>query len=133
MRGLLRDMPARLPTDSLLARISGRRSFLVSDWERLLLARQPLDALPAAPWRQKTAGGRNWALDALQQEYFWAFSRMDEQLRRATAHFFWLAELRTLVNCLRLLAGAAADLAPLLRSSLLAHNIRTLLLKTDSP
>lgn len=133
MRGLLRDMPARLPTDSLLARIRGRRSFLVRDWERLLIARQPVDALPAAPWRQNATVSRGWAMAALQQEYFWAFSRMDENMRQSTADFFWLAELRTLSVCLRLLSGAAADLTPLLQSSLLANSIRAALRNAGKP
>ena len=133
MRGVLRDMPARLPTDCLLARIRGRRSFLVRDWERLLLARQPLDALPAAPWRQNAVIGSGWALNALQKEYFGAFSRMDEQLRRSTATFFWLAEVRTLSVCLRLLSGAATDLTPLLQNSLLSNSIRAKLQKASGP
>lgn len=133
MRGLLRDMPARLPTDCLLARIKGRRAFLVRDWECLLLTRRPLDALPAAPWRQKRLELQGWVHTALQQEYFWAFSRMDEPLRSATAAFFWLAEVRTLSLCLRLLSGDGADLAGLLKSSLLVNDIRAVLLNDRGP
>lgn len=129
MRGMLRDMPAGVPADSLLARIRGRRSFLVHDWERLLLARQPPVALAPAPWRQVLSGAGDWPLRALQHEYFWAFSRMEAQLRRVIAPFFWLAELRTLVISIRLLSGAAAELASTLKNSLLANNIRDLLQK----
>lgn len=123
-RKLLRDMPAGLPADCLLARIRGRRSFLVRDWDRLLLTGQPLAALSAAPWRRtafEVKGG------ALQQEYFWVFSRMEEQLRCAMAPFFWLAELHTLAVCLRLLSGGTTDLDQLLKNSLLANNIKALL------
>jgi hypothetical protein len=121
-------MPARLPTDCLLARICGRRAFLIRDWEHLLLTRQPLEALRAAPWRQKPVELQGWAHAALQQEYFWIFSRMDEPLRRATAAFFWLAEVRTLSLCLRLLAGNDAQMAGLLKNSLLANGIRAVFL-----
>jgi len=131
MRALLRDMPAGVPADCLLARISSRRSFLVRDWERVLLARQPLATLSAAPWRQVPSGAEGWPPRALQQEYFWAFSRMDEQLRRSTAPFFWLAEVRTLAVCLRLLTGGATDLDHLLHASLLAKDIGDLLRKAD--
>lgn len=127
MRALLRDMPAGVPADCLLARIQGRRSFLVRDWDRQLLARQPLASLAAAPWRQDRAGAEGWALRALQQEYFWAFSRMDEPLRRATAPFFWLAEVRTLAICLRLLTVSGADISHLLQASLLGNPLRNLL------
>lgn len=130
IRGLLRDMPSGVPADSLLARIKGRRSFLVRDWDRLI-ARQPLAAMPPAPWRRDPSGAAGWPLQALQHEYFWTFSRMDEPLRRATATFFWLEEVRTLAVCLRLLGGGAADLTGLLERSLLANGIRELLRKAD--
>lgn len=132
MRNLLRHMPSRLPADCLLTRIRGRRSFLVRDWERLLMARKPLEALAAAPWRAAADRGEGWARRALQQEYFWAFSRMDEQLRHSTALFFWLNELQTLAVCLRLLSGGVTDLSGVLHFSLLANNIRELLCKTGN-
>ncbi|OGU17779.1 MAG: hypothetical protein A2076_10750 [Geobacteraceae bacterium GWC2_53_11] len=132
MRALLRDMPGGVPADCLVARIKGRRSFLVHDWERVLLARQPLTALPVAPWRSSATGAKGWPRRALQQEYYWAFSRMDEQERRSTAPFFWLAELRTLALCLRFLSEGAADSSRLLQKSLLAGSIRELLNKGES-
>lgn len=131
MRALLRDMPSGVPADCLLARIRGRRSFLIRDWDRLLLASQPLGALSPAPWRGADTGAEGWAQRALQQEYFWAFSRMDEDLRRSTAPFFWLAELRTLAVCLRLLTVGGTNLDRLLQRSLLANNIVDLLRKAD--
>lgn len=125
MRTLLLDMPAGVSADCLLARIRGRRSFLVRNWDRLLLSSQPLQTLSPAPWRR--AEGR--VLQALQQEYFWAFSHMDEQVRRSMAPFFWLAELRTLAVCLRLLTRGATNLDHLLTHSLLANSIKDLLRK----
>ncbi len=126
MRALLRDMPAGVPAECLLARIRGRRSLLIRDWDRVL-ARQPLSSLPPAPWRRASTGTEGRPLQALQQEHFWVFSRMDEQLRRYTAPFFWLAELRTLSLCLRILTGGRIDLGFLLDRSLLAGSIRNLL------
>jgi len=132
LRNLLRDMPARLPADCLLTRILGRRSFLIRDWERLFLVRQPLDALAAAPWRAGAGQGQGWALRALQQEYFWVFSRMDEQMRHKTALFFWLGEVRTLAVCLRLLSGGVKDLSVTLHFSLLSNANRGQQQKTGS-
>lgn len=132
MRDLLRDMPARLPADCLLTRVRGRRSFLIRDWERLLMVRQPLESLVAAPWRAAADQGQGWVQRALQQEYFWAFSRMDEPLRHKTAPFFWLGEVRTLAVCLRLLSGGGTDLSGPLHFSLLSNAIRELLRKTGS-
>lgn len=126
MRELLRDLPAGLPADALLARIKGRRSFLVQNWERLLLAPVPLANLTPAPWRAAASGVEDWPQQALQQEYYWVFARMEEELRCATAPFFWLAEVRTLAITLRLLSsGEAVD--HLLSASLLANPLRVLL------
>lgn len=132
MRTLLRDMPAGMPVDTMAARIRGRRSFLVHDWERVLLTSQPLAGLSAAPWRNYVSGGPDWQLRALQQEYFWAFSRMDEKTRGVTAPFFWLAEVRILAICLRLLNRAVPSLEELLRASLLSNRVRTLLCGADN-
>lgn len=126
MRALLRDMPDGVPADCLLARIKGRRSFLVRDWDRVLLTRQPLTALPVAPWRRTATSEAGWPHHALQLEYYWAFSCMDERERRSTAPFFWLAELRTLARCLRFQAKSTADSGRLLRNSLLNDSIREL-------
>lgn len=132
MRALLRDMPPGLPGDCLLARIKGRRSFLLADWERRLFTGQPLATLGPAPWRRTATGGTDWALHALQEEHLWVLARMDERLRRAAAPFFWLRELGTLATCLRLLASSSARVNQLLRDSLLRDDIRQLLLRSSS-
>jgi hypothetical protein len=126
LRELLRDLPAGLPADALLARIKGRRSFLVRDWERLLLAPVPLAALPPAPWRASASGAGDGPQLAAQQEYYWVFSHMEEELRRATAPFFWLAEVRTLTIAFRL-RGSGKAVDQLLAASLLANPFHKLL------
>lgn len=132
IRGLLRDLPAGLPADCLLARIKGRRSFLVRDWDRLLLARSPLEALTAAPWRERPSAAVDGALSALQQEYYWTFAHMDEDLRHATAPFFWLEEVHTLAISLRLLSNGRTNLDPLLHASLLANPLKSVLRGADN-
>lgn len=131
MRTLLLDMPSGGPGDCLLARIRGRRSFLVRDWDRLLLTGPPLQTLSPAPWRRTLPGTEGRGPQALQHEYYWAFSRMDEQMRRIMATFFWLAEVRTLAVCLRLLTRGATHPDHLLTYSLLASSIKDLLRKAD--
>jgi hypothetical protein len=120
MRELLRELPAGLPADALLARIKGRRSFLVQDWERLLLAPTPLATLAPAPWRAARRDDAEWPWPALQQEYYWVFAHMEEELRCATAPFFWLAEVRPLANTLRRLSRGVTEPYQLLSASLLA-------------
>ena len=132
MRELLRDYPEGVPTDTLLARIRGRRSFLVAAWDSLLLAAEPLDELPPAPWRpdRDHEGGGVWR--ALQREYVWVFRWMNEPLRVVTAPFFVLAELRTVALCLRSLAGGREGTPELLRDSLLNRGIREALLTSPT-
>lgn len=132
MRELLRDLPAGLPADALLARIKGRRSFLVQNWERLLLVPTPLAHLAPAPWRPRASDGDTWPHQAVQQEYYWVFAHMDEELRRALAPFFWLAEVRTLAIALRGLGSGGLELDHLLAASLLAKPFRELLRQSSS-
>lgn len=68
---------------------------------------------------------------ALRREYRWVFARMTEPLRRATAPFFWLAELKTLAVCLRLLAGGQPSPEPLVTESLLAPALGNALRKSE--
>lgn len=132
MNGLIRDMPAGLSGDCLLARIKGRRSFLVRDWERLLLARSPLATLTAAPWRPIETDVENRSQQGVQQEYFWVYSRMDTEQRHALSPFFWLTEVRTLSLSLRLISSGGMELTSLLQASLLAQPIQNALRKSGS-
>lgn len=107
MRRLLRSMGAGAPLDTLLARIRGRRAFLVSDWEALLLTADPLAALPPAPWRRElaAAGGQVLAQRAFSRESARLFGWLEEPLRRKLAPLFWLAEIPALAGRLRLISG----------------------------
>ena len=128
MRYLLRAMPEGHPDDYLLARIRGRRAFLVADWERLLLAPVPMAALPAAPWRTwLPTDGSDQPWRALQREYTRVFAAMEERLRRLFIPFFWMAELRTVAICLRERDGGREADVDLLRDSLMASPLKAAL------
>ena len=118
-------MAEGVPRETLLARIRGRRSFLIGSWDRLLQSPEPLSGLPPAPWRPDLTGGREWRV--LQREYTRVFSWMVEPLRVAMAPFFWLTELRTVAICLRSRAGGREVDDGILRESLLSDPIRNLL------
>jgi hypothetical protein len=125
MRELLLTMPEGPPADYLVARIRGRRALLVPDWEILLLAPEPLGALPAAPWRPGANDvGKDNAWQALQREYCRVFAMMEERLRRLFVPFFWLAELRTVTIMLRNRTGDREPDGELLRHSLLADGLK---------
>lgn len=126
MRKLLRRMPEGVPLDTLVARIRGRRSFLVAEWDRLLLKPDPLAGLPPAPWRP-TPVGADGAGPALRRERAWLFGWLTEPLRETMAPLFWLEEIRTLAISLRCLGRDRESARPLLRESLLAPPIRSLL------
>ena len=127
MRALLRIMPDGVPDDCLLARLKGRRAFLVSDWDRLEQLPEPLDGLTAAPWRAGVPlRGEGWEHRALQQEYARVFGWLREPLRRLLAPFFWLAEVRTMGICLRTRAGGGTINQDMLRFSLLCDPMRRL-------
>ena len=118
-------MAEGVPRETLLARIRGRRSFLIGSWDRLLQSPEPMSGLPPAPWRPDLTVGREWLV--LQREYTRVFSWMVEPLRVAMAPFFWLTELRTVAICLRSRAGGREVDDGILRESLLSDPIRNLL------
>ena len=123
MRELLRSYPEGVPAETLLVRIKGRRSYLVGAWDRLLLAPEPLKNIAPAPWRQAMLENDGSIRQALQREYAWVFRWMAEPLRRITAPFFWLTELRTLGICLRHQSGGHEIGDDLLEGSLLGEPV----------
>lgn len=128
MRAALRDMPGGVPLDTLLARVRGRRAFLISDWERFMLAPDPLSGLSPAPWRTGASPGEEgWTWRPLQQEYLWVFSRMEAAMQQVFTPFFWLVEIRTLAICLRRLSGGPNRDEGGLGESLLHNGIRKML------
>jgi len=126
MRRLLRSMGAGVPLDTLLARIRGRRAFLVSDWETLLLAADPLAVLPPAPWRRELAAGagQSLALWAFNRESARLFGWLEEPLRRKLAPVFWLAEIPALAGRLRRIAGRRKPAGDETRETLLAKPLQ---------
>ena len=95
------------PLEYLLSRIRGKRTSLIKDWEYLVRAENPLEALSSP--RHGKAGFDSadalWVL--LLSEFRWVFSQMDRTLRDIFRPFFLYTELRTLFVCLRY--GAVND------------------------
>lgn len=133
MRDLLRSMPDGVPDDCLLARIKGRRAFLIRDWDRLMQLPVPHDGIGAAPWRAGIRpGGEGWEHRALQQEYARIFSWLREPLRRALALYFWLAEVRTVGIALRMRAGGGTIGRETLQATLLCKPLCRILMAPGS-
>lgn len=95
------------PLEYLLSRIRGKRTSLIKDWEYLVRAENPLEALSSP--RHRKAGFDSadalWVL--LLSEFRWVFSQMERTLRDIFRPFFLYTELRTLFICLRY--GAVND------------------------
>jgi ATP synthase C subunit len=133
---LLRDIPTDgFPLEYLLARLKGRRRYLVDDWPAVLDAPEPLAAVPAAPYRP-TPGHRSaeevW--QGMQRECAWVYGQLGPQLRARLAPFFLYLELRTLVFAVRhRQSGDTKALALLLARSLLAGPVQRLLTAEPEP
>ena len=130
---LLRETAGRgYPADYLLARLKGRRGYLVADWEGVLAAAEPLAALPPSPYRGPLVDATDegvWA--GLLREYGWVWRQMDEGWRRLFAPVFGGAELRTLTLVLRAVGKGERERAGrLLADSLLPRRLLRRLLES---
>lgn len=106
-RGLLRgERQPGYPVEYLLTRLRGRRGNLIANWRGLVYAPDLFEALAASRYQgfaQESTIAGMWL--ALAREHVWVFRQMDEGLRRTFAPYFFHAELRTFLICLRSLAG----------------------------
>lgn len=118
------------PPDYLKARIKGRRACLIDDWEPLLAASDPLEAMPASPHRNLIiARSPEEGWKNLLRESAWLYSQMDKRLRHVFSPLFGWLELRTLTLCLRnMLDSRAGRIEELLQQSLLSAGLQKVLL-----
>ncbi|KAF0216105.1 MAG: hypothetical protein FD174_3867 [Geobacteraceae bacterium] len=100
---LLRTVHNRgYPQEYLQARIRGRRAYQIGDWERILSAADPLEAVPASPYRGAlTVRSEEEVWQNLLRELVWLYCQMDQRVREIFSPVFVCFELRTLVLCLR--------------------------------
>ena len=126
-----------MPLPYLLARIAGRRAYLVADWPRVLAAAEPLASLPPSPYRLAPEGGAEAGLwSGLQCEFAWVHRQMGHAIQTIFEPFFIPLELRTLFMALRLRSRGEEEqtLAGVLRFSLLSKPVKRLLREgTDLP
>jgi hypothetical protein len=126
---LRRNYSRGFPVEYLLARIRVRRTALVDDWQPLLIAANPLDALPHTGLRARPS---DWTAEGIWKslllEFDWVFRCMDDPTRNSFVPFFTWFELRTLIQCLRIREGKkTADVGELLAGSLLAEKLKRIL------
>ncbi|MGD0585721.1 MAG: hypothetical protein ABSA86_08095 [Oryzomonas sp.] len=119
-----------VPLAYLLARITGRRAYLVADWPQVLAAAEPLASLPPSPYRLAPEGGAEAGLwSGLQREFAWVHYQMGRGMQTIFEPFFIPLELRTLFMALRLSSRGEEGhtLAGVLRFSLLCAPVKRLL------
>ncbi|HUJ14242.1 MAG TPA: V-type ATPase subunit [Thermoanaerobaculia bacterium] len=96
----------------MIARIRGRSTMLISDWQHLIAAGSVTDS-----------DERIW--ESFLAELQWLHAQMNRELRDTFAPLFALFEMKTIVLCLRNKAiGRPAEIERLLHRSLLADDIR---------
>ncbi|HEY6874297.1 MAG TPA: V-type ATPase subunit [Geobacteraceae bacterium] len=132
---MLRAMENRdYPVDYLGARVRGRRRYLVADWESILSAPSPLEAVPATPGRGAlTTSGEERIWRGLLHEWGWVYGQMNGGVRSTFAPVYRWLELRTLILCLRnRMAGDTAKEEALLATSLLAEPLKRAVREGDA-
>lgn len=138
LKHLLQEPPQRgYPTDYLIARLKGRRTYFIGDYRPILLSDRPYEELSGTgyndfiirhskegPWRR------------LLSEYMWVYHQMNGRLRAAFRPYFLYHELRTISTCLRYKkrTGREEDISGILCGSLLSDEVRDVLtLSPDLP
>lgn len=87
------------PTDYLVARICGRRSLMLRNWEALLMTPKP--ALPAKYAERGVGGSEEAVARALRWELWWVARQMDGWLREIFHPVYIYFELGTIFTCIR--------------------------------
>jgi len=117
MNLLITPASSGYPDEYLAARVRGRRSSLIHDWQPYFTDSA---LLPVAPDQDI------WA--AFTAELRWLYSQMNPTLRRTFTPVFVFFELQTFFVCLRFIAGRQQQFIPkLLTDSLLHEDIKEIL------
>lgn len=120
------------PADYLVARLGGRRSLMLRDWEAFLMAEKPV--LPAR--YAENGGGKpeETIARALKRELLWVARQMDGGLREIFGPVFIYFELGTLFSCIRYRSRRDTDEAVqnALALSLLSRALKNALMEAAS-
>jgi vacuolar-type H+-ATPase subunit C/Vma6 len=121
------------PTEYLLSRIKGRRSWLIKNWkplvheQELFLSTSPLKQ---GVLRASIAPDRIWA--ELTREYRWVYGQMNLQLRTIFYPYFLYAELRNICICLRHLRDKKeGPIDEVLGTSLLSDEVKGVFVRSS--
>jgi vacuolar-type H+-ATPase subunit C/Vma6 len=122
------------PTEYLLSRIRGRRSYLVKDLRPILYTEAPLEYLSSTRYRGPISDRSVEGIWIhLLEEFKWIYHQMNSELQDIFNPFFQYLELRTLFFCLRYKAGKEdGKMEELLYFSLLSEKIKKILRDSET-
>jgi vacuolar-type H+-ATPase subunit C/Vma6 len=120
------------PADYLVARLGGRRSLMIENWDAFVMAEKPV--LPAR-YAEHARGRPGEAIDrALKHELRWVARQMDNGLRKIFHPVFIYFELGALFSCIRYKArrDTTEAVQSALAHSLLSRALRSAVLEAAS-
>ncbi len=118
------------PTEYLIARIRGRRLYLVKDWDDILSSPAPTETILPAYYRELVAEyAKEGVWKRVLKEFRWLYFQMNRRLRHTFFPFFVYSEIKTMVLCLRFKTGkeTGADIEDILSFSLLSKEVKDVL------
>ena len=117
-----------------MARLQGKKSRLFHNWEKLIFSSDLPKLLQDSPANQYLAEYNNLGVwRYLNHEYQWVFRRMNPSLRKTFGPYFVFQQMESLLVALRYLykKGSSEELALLLNSTLLNHDVQEILLSKE--
>lgn len=134
MNTLLNREEKGYPTPYLMARLRGRRIHFIQDWENILSAVNPFDALYTTPYGDLISEHAQEGIwKRFLKELQWVYLQMNRHMKDIFHPFFLFCELKTIIMCLRhrLENRTAGDIADLLIFSVLSEKVKGLLRKKE--
>lgn len=118
------------PTEYLLARIRGRRVYLLREWDKILFSPDPVEyLLPTLYGEFITEHSLGGVWKRLLKEFKWVYLQMNKGLRDVFHQFFLYSEIKTLILCFRnkIREKKPAEVEHLLSFSLLSEEVKAIL------
>jgi vacuolar-type H+-ATPase subunit C/Vma6 len=120
------------PAEYLIARIRGRRAWLVKEWDDVLSGPVPAESmLPAYYGALAAEYAKEGVWKRMLQEFRWVYLQMNRGLRHIFNPFFLYSETKTIVLCLRhkIEKETTTESDDLLSFSLLSGEVKDVLMR----
>ncbi len=120
----LHEPPQRnFPSEYFIARIRGKRQYLIKDWEDFIYSPEPWVPLKASGYGEAPV----WR--TLSRRYRWLYSEMNEQLRDLFWPYFGWYEMRAFFISVRFLRqGLRQRATSVMKEALLSEELKEILL-----